>query len=262
MALVSHRHNFVYLKTFKTGGTSTEMALERLCAPAGHRPSHAQPTIISDDGIIAARRHFAKEDTTGWVSHMPAPALREKLGEDVWDSYLKVASLRNPFDKAVSWFWFAHRDRKPAELADPIALFRDFLKSREAVGHFRSRNDVDWRVCTIGGRVIVDRPLRLETLEVDLTDLCGTLGVDIADLPIPHVKNDPRSADRFDVTDYFDEPTADILRRNQDWIFELGGYSLNPADATRASSTPYVTEHPGPLRRIARTMRNQFRGLR
>jgi len=236
MALVSHQYRFIYLKTEKTGGTSVEMALQTLCTPPGTEVSHYGPAIVSEVGILGARGdRFTSGDETGWRSHMPARQVAGKLGREAWSRYLKVASLRNPYDKAVSWYWFMANKHGLAQ-DDPVEDFRAFLRDREAEGYFRSRRDIDWRVTHIGNRPIVDQYIRLEHLEDDFAALFARLGIAGVTLDVPKVKARTRKKDRLDVADYFDPPTAGIVQRNWGWIFDAGGYSRDPAEAGRAST--------------------------
>lgn len=237
MALVSHQHRFIYLKTEKTGGTSVEMALQTLCTPPGTEVRHYGPAIVSEVGILGARGDkFTSVDETGWRSHMPAKQVARKLGRDVWSRYLKLASLRNPYDKAVSWYWFM-ANKHGLDRTEPVAAFRAFLREKEAQGYFRSRRDIDWRVTHIGKRPIIDQYIRLEHLQDDFAALFARLGVAGVTLDVPRVKAQTRKQDPLDVADYFDAETAEIVERNWGWIFDAGGYSRDPAEAGRASKT-------------------------
>lgn len=235
MALVSHQHAFIYLKTKKTGGTSVEMALEPLCTPPGTEVRHYGPALVSEFGIRGARGgKFSSVDKTGWHSHMSAQKVAWKLGPRAWSRYLKIASLRNPFDKAVSYYWYAAAKRGRPN-GGSVEDFRAFMRELDASGYFRSRKDADWRVTHIFGRPIIDQYLRLEHLEDDLATLFSRLGMDGMTVTVPKVKTGSRKTDPRDVPEYFDEPTADILRRGWGWIFDAGNYSRDPADAGRAS---------------------------
>lgn len=235
MALVSHQHAFIYLKTLKTGSTSTEMALQTLCAPPGTEVSQYGPAMLTEYGIVGARGDkYGAEDTTGWHGHMPAKKVARLVGRRAWSRYAKISSLRNPFDKAVSWYWF----RGPKDglaMEDPVAEFRAFLREKEQTGYFGSAEDIDWRVTHIGKRPIIDHYIRLEHLQDDFAALFERLGLAGVTLDMPKVKAKTRLKDPLGVAEYFDEATADILRRHQGWIFDAGGYSRDPADAGRAS---------------------------
>ena len=235
MALVSHQHGFIYLKTEKTGGTSVEMALQTLCTPPGTKVTHRGPALVSRTGVVGARgaRHTAGQ-RFGWTSHMPAWKLALRLGPRRWSRYVKVASLRNPFDKAVSWYWYMAQ-KQGLDTRDPVAGFRGFLRDKEEAGYFRSRIDIDWRVTHIANRPVIDEYLRLEQIETDLAALYARLGIDGPVPVLPRAKTQSRKADALPVQAYFDRDTTDLLHRNWGWIFDAGGYSRDPADAGRAS---------------------------
>ena len=94
--LISHRKNFIYTKTNKTGGTSVEAFFESYCMPEGQfTPSHGREETISEAGIIGFR---GKGDGNSfeWRHHMPARQIREKIGADIWNSYFKFCVVRNP----------------------------------------------------------------------------------------------------------------------------------------------------------------------
>ena len=235
MVLVSHPHRFLYLKTFKTAGTSVEMALEPLCAPAGHVVAHACPAHVSPTGIIGARMKFAASDTTGWWAHLDAARLRARVGETVWAAYERIAVLRNPFDKAVSWFYWSRR-KADTEGRTMVEAFRAFLKAQNAQGFFGSARDFDLHCTHIDGQNIITRWFKMETLRADLDSFAQSLGLGQTPLSLEPTKRGRRGSDVLPVDAYFDPETTDIIRRNQAWMFELGGYSLCPKDAGRASA--------------------------
>ncbi|MCA0919123.1 sulfotransferase family 2 domain-containing protein [Pseudooceanicola nanhaiensis] len=242
--LVSHLHNFIFLKTHKTGGTSAEMALEQLCAPTGHVAVEHCDAKVSAEGIVASRGTNRQTDSTGWTSHMPAVAVREMLGPDVFDRYMKVATVRNPFDKAVSWFHY-HRFRShtavkgnPAHTLQVlegdqlIKRFRKFIALRAEKNYFRSERNIDWHVSHIDGTLVLDGVLHQETLNEDLIALGQRLGFDGTALPLPQAKAGIRPSNDLAVADYYDAATADIVRNGFAWMFDLGGYDLDlPRDA-------------------------------
>lgn len=186
---------------------------------------------------------------------MPARDVRDRLPAAQWQDYVKIASIRNPFDKAVSWYWFIRSLKPKMAKRDPIPGFRKFLRVREARGYFGTSSDIDWRTCFIDGTCVIDRFIKLESLHEDLTSFASEIGatLDLGTLPV--AKSEPRTSDRYTVAEYFDEPTADILRRGQNWIFELGGYSLDPGDAVRVGAQVSAG------RRTLRGLRNNAKKL-
>src|SRR5438034_9985645 len=98
--LVSHRKQFIYTKTIKTGGTSVEAYFEPYCFPdREYEFLHARPQYASETGIVGFRGLKRPDDGIEWYNHMPAAEIKARLGEDVWNRYVKFCVVRDPFDK-------------------------------------------------------------------------------------------------------------------------------------------------------------------
>ena len=241
--LVSHDHRFIYLKTFKTAGTSLEMGLEPLCAPPGHEASHHADELSTPHGIVAGRLKGA--GAGGWGSaHVAAATVRERLGAETFDGYLKTCSIRNPFDKTVSAFFFVHGQRRrragkrPLEKVPPhrqVRQFRRYVAELHDKGRFGSPKDIDHRVTHVEGRPIIDRYIRMERMEEDVTALCEAIGAPREAVVIHSVKRHQRGGDSRPIGEWYDGTTARIVRDGLGWMFEAGGYPDDPAAAERAS---------------------------
>ncbi|WP_147127014.1 hypothetical protein [Shimia ponticola] len=219
----------------KTAGTSVEMALEPFCAAPGHRVVEATPAIISEYGVIGARRGPANLDKTGWASHLSAWDTRKLAGPKVWNNYERIAVIRNPFDKAVSWFFWANRF-KPVSDADRVSAFRAFLKDKHDKGYFKSAADVDFKACHIRGLPVIHRYLKMEELRSEVDELAAGWGMAPGAIKLPATKTNVRAKDKLPVAAYFDQASIDILRRGQDWIFRAGRYAHTPHVVERASA--------------------------
>jgi hypothetical protein len=228
MVLVSHGKEFVFLKTRKAAGTSTEMLLERFCALPGHVVSEATQTVMSRAGIIGRRLVSAPPEASSpsrrrspdWYNHMPAHEVARLLGPERWSSYAKVSCVRNPFDRTLSMFhWrlqLGTREPEPARL--PI-LFRQFVET-------------DWpddrEVVMIDNRIVVDHFIRYESLKQDLAALARALALDIDLATMPHAKNmkDRRSLEAS--CEYYDKRSIDIVRKRLGWVFDNYEYPDEP----------------------------------
>lgn len=230
MVMVSHAREFIFLKTRKTAGTSVEMVLEPLCRPPGAEVSERTPTLISAQGIVGRRltprpRLFRLRRLLGqtdWYNHMPAIEVRAALGAARWDRYRKIATIRNPFDLAVSryhWELARHGLPETGDFAETKARFREMLLS----GQF----DGDRAIVHLGSRYVIDEMIRFETIQADLDRLMAELDPGAPPVVLPHTKKTSNRR-RHAVAEYFDAEGIAAIRKSAAWVFEHFGYPERP----------------------------------
>lgn len=168
--LISHRHRFIYTKTYKTGGTSVESYFEPCClAPGAWQLSHEREACESEHGVIGFRGAHPPP-ALRWWNHMGAAEIRERTGAALWARYFKFCVVRNPFDRAVSAFFFARsKGRWAAEGGSDAEQLERWL----AGGGLR----IDREAYLIDGRFALDHVLRHERLAADLEAVCARLGL-------------------------------------------------------------------------------------
>jgi hypothetical protein len=224
--LVSHRRRFIYLKTFKTASTSVEILFEPECEPEGAAipPRHDSVEHETAAGIVGGRMEgrYAGEK---WPAHITAAALRDKIGAEMFNAYLKFCVIRNPFDKVVSrWWWVMNRPggQMPAHDArfeEVRAAFNAWVMSPEPdFGYDRDRYTIDGEVC-------VQRFLRYENLWADIQDLCKELGITKMHSELGAYKSGIRFM-REPFPFYYDEPAARKVASEFDWELKRFGYTL------------------------------------
>jgi hypothetical protein len=230
MTLVSHRHSFVFLKTWKTAGTTLERVLGPYCVPEGEAaPEGPTESRVSDAGVIGARGDDVGTD--GWTAHMPANRVRDLLGSERWARYLKVTAIRNPYDKVVSGF---HHDlaRIQANKANPTQLSADEVLKVFPVwlrqsGVLRP----DESVWVADRKPCFDVAIRYEHLADDLAALCGRLGLPApAPEALPRAKGGHRDG-MHPWERYYDRDRAAIVERAYPCTFQVFGYPRLFADA-------------------------------
>jgi hypothetical protein len=178
IVLVSHRYNFIYTKTVKTAGTSVESYFERFCMPKNEWSfSHFRDEYVSESGIIGCRR-FERPADCKWWNHMPAAMIRERIGEEAWSNYLKFCVIRNPYDKALSaFYYFKNPDYRSENNA--TAKFTDLDKERSEFEDWLCSGEppIDRDKYLIDGQFCLDEVIRYETLATDLEGLCARLHI-------------------------------------------------------------------------------------
>lgn len=249
MVLVSHDHEFIFLKTTKTGSSSVEMALQPLCQPPGSDVVERTHERVSRHGIVGARNARATVADVrhkwrvwrpyDWINHMSARAVRRNLGARRFDGYRKITAVRNPFNRAVSAFHYISRNRGldlPEETGALKSAFRDFVTSN---AYFN-----DLPIVSVDGRLVVDVFIRLEHIDEDLADLARSLNVDASDLRIPHTKNFASLRMGRHPAEYYDRITIDHVRTSMRWVWDNVDYPDTPDGTAEPDPPPAQTFDP------------------
>ncbi len=92
--IISHKHKFIFIAVPKTATHAVRMAL---------RPELGDQDEEHCTLFEQKRTSYNFNSSHG---HIPASAIRQAVGEQVWNEYFKFGFVRNPFDKAFSTFSF------------------------------------------------------------------------------------------------------------------------------------------------------------
>ncbi|MEL6868285.1 MAG: hypothetical protein AAFO81_00655 [Pseudomonadota bacterium] len=181
--IINHRYKFIFIKTRKTAGTSVEIALSKFCdgddivtpispVDEAKRQQLGYPGA-ANYGI--AKRYYSKLDwlklglkfePKRFFNHAPAEYIRDHIDPDIWNSYYKFSIERNPFDKAISRYFWSTREPRPTMLEFFNTAPIEFI--------------TNWGSYTIADHIVADKVARFEHLADDL----ATIGRDIG-LPEP-----------------------------------------------------------------------------
>lgn len=230
--IVSHTHRFIFVKTRKTAGTSIEIALSRFCGPddiitaispedeglrqqLGYRS--AQNDLLPFRRYSAGRwRQLLTEGRRARLyNHMRADMIRSVVGPSVWDRYYTFTVERNPFDRAVSVYYWETRD------ADPRPTISEFLRTSNA----KVLSNYDHY--SIDGVPAVDRIVRFENLTSDLEEVRLAIGLP-EPLTLPHSKGGlRRSPDHYSVV--LSDGDRQVIERTCAREIALLGYTFESA---------------------------------
>jgi hypothetical protein len=191
--IISHSRKFIFIKPMKVAGTSLEIALSKYCYPSDiltpfGKTDEAKRRALGytpGQNNLVTWGQMTPKDWARWIlrrprrrlyySHDPAATIRKILPRNVWDSYLKIAAVRNPYDYAVSRYYW---EQKRADATLP-AFDVWLVGSPEILLENRTITHID-RVCA------ADVMLRYEHFDEDLSalskrlDLPGNLAEDMA----------------------------------------------------------------------------------
>lgn len=197
--IISHKHKFIFIKPQKTAGTSVELLLSRICGPddiitpLGFDPD---PNVREKHNAKLPQNYYRSKPLKHWQlnelfwfvtkgrkpnlnywEHLPADKIKEYVGEKIWNSYLKISIVRNPWDHAVSWYsWqakYGFGKTIPGE-------FDQYLTR-----NYKSL----WQFYSINSLYSLDYVIRFENLRNDTKKLFDTLGLSFEKIPITKNKN-------------------------------------------------------------------------
>lgn len=241
--IISHKYKFIFIKTFKTAGTSLEVYLSNLCGQndiitpihpniENHRPRNyiglwnPIPNIINRGGIkhgpslpapynrniILTMKNFLR--LRKYYNHITANNIKNRVSEEVWNTYYKFCIERNPWDKTYSMFCMI-KNRTGGSLS-----FNEFLERMEFPYNYPIYMDIK------RDEILVDRILKYEELNSELDDLLQYLGVPFDGQLTVNAKGDHRKKKQ----DYRDIYTIDQKRQVEEYFrkeIQLFSYKFN-----------------------------------
>lgn len=213
--IISHEHRFIFLRTRKTAGTSIDFALSTHCGPRDviSPLSDEEESEKRSAGLRSAQNYhvpvgcwtakdFLKFGLKGrrprYTKHMTAGSLQKRIDRSTWDGYFKFCVERNPFDKAISLYYWRtmNTDHRP-----------DLVQFLKTVEHDDLSN---FSIYAMNGRIEVDQIIRYEALESGLKTICKSLGLSLVDLP--HQKSNSRT-DRAHYRELMTDEARAIVER-------------------------------------------------
>jgi hypothetical protein len=227
--IISHKYKFIFLKTRKTAGTSIEIALSKFCGPddiitpisrddeklrnsLGYPGS--QNCRVPPDRYSAA--DMQKKQMTGkalrFYNHVPACDVRRWIGPDIWDSYFKFCFERNPWDKAISRYYF------------DMAKFDLEISFAEYIAGVEKKLISSYDIYTINHQVAVDFVGRYERLDKDIEWISKKLKLP-EKLDLPYAKSGYRKDNRS-YTQVIEQPERDIIADICSKEITLFGYTF------------------------------------
>lgn len=206
--LVSHSHKFILIKSKKTAGSSIQSYLEPYCK----------------DGIVET--HFPG-------SHRTAESTKKKVGDEIWNSYLKICPMRNPWDKMVSWYFWRGRKRSVFVLIKRILQgkhpqnqayrlsFKGYLKFLKTKGKL----NIDLHNIYVDGEFPEYFYIRYEHLHDDMKALCDRLDIPYDPEKMPQKKVGYR--DEKGYQQHYDEESRQLVAEAYSREIEKFNYTFD-----------------------------------
>lgn len=170
----------------------------------------------------------------GFWTHMHPIMIKSAVTSQVFDAYLKVTAVRNPWDTLVSMLFWRMSYAKPSWNQTPTETYRKAIAGLRLdpsdPEHHRlllsCKNGLRWNLRFLldpEGEPYADVHLRFETLQNDFDALCDQLGLERGNLPrLKRGARPPKSHYR----DYYDEKLKRAVAPLTEPIADRFGYSF------------------------------------
>lgn len=227
MVLVCYEHRFIFLKTRKTASTSVEMFFEPYCRDvAPEDVTISVPETIGPKGIVGAREDCRRKESREWFGHIPATAVRDRLGFETWSTFFKFATVRNPYAAFLSYYFFSCSQPYPTTVAAFEAHRRQFRWFTATC--LKNANIGDRKFVYVDGRYALDGLIRYECLSEDVSEICHKLNLTFEREHLPQTRVNQGMDSPYPVRDYYDRKSREIVEKSYDWAFSAVGYDREP----------------------------------
>lgn len=205
--IISHQHRFIFVAIPKTGTHSVRRALRAHLGPEDQEQVGLFVNSALPYPELAALKH----------GHLSLQQIRPYLGEATFESYLKFAFVRNPFDRFVSYCSFMTRNSGEFE-RDPQWVMRSLL-AQPPMQHILFQPQHSF-VTDASGELLSTMICRVEAMQADYDALCARIGVPGQAL------EKANSSRRGDYREYYDQSLIDGVAQHYARDIELFGYKF------------------------------------
>ncbi|MEL7099783.1 MAG: hypothetical protein AAGM84_13210 [Pseudomonadota bacterium] len=182
---------------------------------------------VSAEGIVGARANFREGPTPKFFNHMTAAELRSALPPEVWKTYARIGSIRNPFAIVLSRVFMDARAEKLQDLGVDAARARLERFVLELGGSEQLRDYFDTQRANV-----LTRAVRFEALAEDVAQIAQDFGLDPSGFPTKkYFENQMKSRHP---SEFYSADAEAAVREIYRSDFEAFGYSMDVRDAELA----------------------------
>lgn len=204
-AMISLKNKFLFIHIPKTAGNSIQNILRN----------------FSEDRIVCSapfqdgvERFGVTSERYGTRKHSTLNEYRSALENEIFSSLFKFTTVRNPWDRMISFYFSPHLGR----VAWDRNRFKALLPEVPPVTAYLSMTETAGQ-CSFGN---VDYFIRFENLEDDFSKACDRIGIPWTPLPVRN------KSERRSYTSYYDDELAELVQNRFSDEIEYFGYEFKP----------------------------------
>ena len=176
--IISHKYKFIFIKTRKTAGTTIEYNISKYLGKNDIIPPSNQSVYLLQNFIYDTKiSKFLKKVKLNKISrifenkfseHEHAFDLKKKIDRNFFDSYFKFCVEREPVDKCISYY-FMRKNSSTSTTIKQNMTWDDFVQKK--------RFPIDSNMYSFGNKLLVDKIIKYENLENELTAILKDRGI-------------------------------------------------------------------------------------
>lgn len=202
--MLAQSRRFLFVHVPKTGGNSIQNIL---------RDYSEDEIVCAEEHQDGVERFELRNAAFGFSKHSPLSGYKNELPSDLYGLLRKYACVRNPWERAISFYFSPHR--KVTSFSREA--FADFIATVPPMTHYL-RESEGQPLASIPGNF--DHLIRFEDIQGGFDILCEQLDIPRQALPVRN-----KSA-RDGVREYYDEDTTELVRRLFLEDIQLFGYDV------------------------------------
>ena len=195
--LCCNKNKFIFIKTEKTAGTSTQSIFSEFMRNDDH------------DRIVKI----------GHEEHQFAAQIIHMVGDQRFQSYLKFANVRNPFDMLASHYFYG------LMLQQPYKNFDFYIHESGSPENLCQRT---YDYLHADGIFVLDDFVKFEKIQDDIQRLCFNLGLKF-ERSLPHI-NPSHNRKSSNVLQMYNTSSVIKVRQVFGWYFDKFRYSIRPCN--------------------------------
>ena len=200
-----NKYNSIFIHIPKCGGSS----IEDILLPEEERITENFWMGIGEgknpEYCLSGLGFRNKYGITGGMQHLPAKTIKKVIGKDIFDSYFKFCFARNPYQRAVSQFFYTKNHRP--DLCEWMGLpddgefgFADYLSAViSSPDHVQFQPQCDF--IFEGPNLLVDFVGRLDSFQEDFDFICNMIDAPSRKLPHSNKSHDTFYRDIYSLSD-------------------------------------------------------------
>lgn len=176
--IISHKYKFIFIKTRKTAGTTIEYNLSKYLGHNDIITPSKQANYLAQNYIQQSSfskflntlnlKKLSKFFYFKFTDHMHAIEIKKKIDKKIYQTYFKFCVEREPVDKSISYY-FMRKNSQNSNFKRKNMSWNEFVKKK--------RFPVDTNFYTHNNKFIIDKIIRYENLENELSSILNNLGI-------------------------------------------------------------------------------------